>query len=276
VRTYEELRTHRDRLEEVVSARTRSLRKAYDELKSVDAMKDRFLANVSHEMRSPLTVIISAATFLRDYEGDPSERAEMAAGILKASQSLDGLVDGLLRVARLDADDEAELEEVAPADIVADALSAAGAVGHARVLLDPRLAPFPAVPARLARALANLLDNAQKFAPAAEPVELHVSPCLLGRPGGAVAGVAFAVLDRGPGLAEEDAERVFAPFEQGGDPLTGKPAGVGLGLYEARAIARRHGGTVIHLPRPGGGSEFRISIPAEAAVPPIVKEARRA
>jgi len=276
VRTYEELRAHRDRLEEVVSARTRSLRKAYDELKSVDAMKDRFLANVSHEMRSPLTVIISAATFLRDYEGDPSERAEMAAGILKASQSLDGLVDGLLRVARLDADDEAELEEVAPADIVADALSAAGAVGHARVLLDPRLAPFPAVPARLARALANLLDNAQKFAPAAEPVELHVSPCLLGRPGGAVAGVAFAVLDRGPGLAEEDAERVFAPFEQGGDPLTGKPAGVGLGLYEARAIARRHGGTVIHLPRPGGGSEFRISIPAEAAVPPIVKEARRA
>ena len=276
VRTYEELRAHRDRLEEVVSARTRSLRKAYDELKSVDAMKDRFLANVSHEMRSPLTVIISAATFLRDYEGDPSERAEMAAGILKASQSLDGLVDGLLRVARLDADDEAELEEVAPADIVADALSAAGAVGHARVLLDPRLAPFPAVPARLARALANLLDNAQKFAPAAEPVELHVSPCLLGRPGGAVAGVAFAVLDRGPGLAEEDAERVFAPFEQGGDPLTGKPAGVGLGLYEARAIARRHGGTVIHLPRPGGGSEFRISIPAEAAVSPIVNVARRA
>jgi hypothetical protein len=276
VRNYEELRAHRDRLEEVVSARTRSLRKAYDELKSVDAMKDRFLANVSHEMRSPLTVIISAATFLRDYEGDPSERAEMAAGILTASQALDGLVDGLLRVARLDAGDEAALEEVAPADIVADALNAAGALGRTSVLLDPRLAPFPAVPARLARALANLLDNAQKFGPAAQPVELHVSPCLLGRPGGAVAGVAFAVLDRGPGLAEEDAERAFAPFEQGGDPLTGKPAGVGLGLYEARAIARRHGGTVLYFPRPGGGSEFRISIPAEAGVSPIVKAARRA
>jgi signal transduction histidine kinase len=88
--------------------------------------------------------------------------------------------------------------------------------------------------------------------------------------------VAFTVLDRGPGLAEEDTERAFAPFEQGGDPLTGKPAGVGLGLYEARAIARRHGGTVLYLPRPGGGSEFRLSIPAEAGVSPIVKAARRA
>jgi signal transduction histidine kinase/signal recognition particle receptor subunit beta len=276
VRIYEELRAHRDRLEEVVSARTRSLRKAYDELKSVDAMKDRFLANVSHEMRSPLTVIISAATFLRDYGGDPSERAEMAAGILSASQALDGLVDGLLRVARLDAGEEDSLEDVAPADIVAEALSVAGALGKARVVLDPGLAPFPAVPSRLARALANLLDNAQKFGSAAEPFELHVSPCLLGRPGGAVAGVAFAVLDRGPGLAEGDAERAFAPFEQGGDPLTGKPAGVGLGLYEARAIARRHGGTVVYRPRPGGGSEFRVSIPAEAAVSPIAKEARSA
>ncbi len=276
VRIHDELRAHRDRLEEVVSARTRSLRKAYDELKSVDAMKDRFLANVSHEMRTPLTVIIGAATFLRDYDGDPAERKEMAVGILTSSQALDRLVDGLMRVARLDAGDEAVLEDVAPADVVAEALSVAEAVGRASVLFDPRVVSIPADPARLARALANLLDNALKFGPAAEPVELQVAPCVLGRPGGAVAGVAFAVLDRGPGLAEEDVERAFAAFEQGGDPLTGKPSGVGLGLYEARAIARRHGGTVIYLPRSGGGSEFRISIPAEAAADATTREARRA
>ncbi len=276
VRVYEELRAHRDRLEAEVSARTRSLREAYAELKSVDGMKDRFLANVSHEMRSPLTVIISAATFLRDYEGDPAERAEMADGVLRASQALAGLVDGLLRVARLDDGDEAALEEVVPADIVAAALSEAGALGRTVVMLDPRLTSFPAVAPRLVRALASILDNAQKFGPATEPIELHVGPCLLGRPGGAVAGVAFAVLDRGPGLVEGEAERAFEPFEQGGDPLTGKPAGVGLGLYEARAIARRHGGTVLYHPRPGGGSEFRISIPASAEGASIVKEARRA
>jgi len=249
---------------------------AYDELKSLGAVKDRFLANVSHEMRSPLTVIISAASFLRDYEGDPAERAEMAAGVLTASRALDGLIDGLLRVAHLDAGGETPPSEVGPAEIVADALGLSGASTRASLLLDPRVGPFPADPPRLARALANLLDNALKFGPEEEPVELHVAPCVLGRPGGAIAGVSFSVLDRGPGLAEDDVDRAFAPFEQGGDPMTGKPAGVGLGLYESRAIARRHGGTVIYLPRAGGGSEFRLSIPAESAVLSAVTEARGA
>jgi len=276
VRIHEELTAHRDRLEEVVGARTRSLRKAYDELRSVDAMKDRFLANVSHEMRSPLTAIIGAATFLKDYEGDPSDRAEMAAGILRASESLVGLVDGLMRVARLDAVEDAAFEDVAPSDIVAEALDIAGASERTGVLLDPRIGRFPADAPRLARALANLVDNALKFGPQSALVELHVSLCVLGRPGGAVSGVAFAVLDRGPGLADDAVDRAFAPFEQGGDPLTGKPAGVGLGLYEARAIARRHGGTVIYLPRDGGGSEFRMSIPAAPVVSPAIHEARRA
>src|SRR5262245_46205007 len=183
VRIHAELRAHRDRLEEVVTARTRSLRRAYEELKSVDAMKDRFLANVSHEMRSPLTAIIGAATFLRDYEGKPADRDEMTDGILRASQALDGLIAGLLRVARIDAGDDTPLEEVAAADVVAEALSIAGALGRAGVMIDPRVAPFPAAAPRLARALSNLLDNAPKFGPKSEPVELHASPCALGRPG---------------------------------------------------------------------------------------------
>ncbi len=266
VRIHAELRAHRDRLEEIVAARSRALKLAYDELKKVDAMKDRFLANVSHEMRSPLTAIIGAATVLKDYGGDESERVEMASGILASSQALDRMVDGLLRVARLDAGDEVALEVVAPADVVAEALRIAGAFDRSRVALDPRINSCPADPARLARALANLLDNALKFGPESEPVEISVSRCVLSRPGGSSPGVAFAVLDRGPGLAEEDLERAFAPFEQGGDPLTGKPKGVGLGLYEARAIARRHGGTLIYLRRTGGGSEFRISLPAETPV----------
>ena len=276
VRIHGELRAHRDRLEDLVSARTRSLRKAFDDLKSVDEVKDRFLSNVSHEMRSPLTAIIGAATVLRDYDGTPSDRAEMASGILRASHALNGLVDGMLRVARLDAGGEAVLEAAGPAEIVAEALGVAGVGGRAGVQFDPRIATIPADAKQLARALANLLDNALKFGPPSAQVEVRVSPCVLARPGGSVAGVAFAVLDRGPGLAGEDIERAFAPFEQGGDPLTGKPPGVGLGLYEARAIARRHGGTVIYLPRDGGGSEFRLSIPALPTTASAATEARHA
>ncbi len=89
-------------------------------------------------------------------------------------------------------------------------------------------------------------------------------------------GVAIAVLDRGPGLPEGDVERAFKPFEQGGDIMTGKPQGVGLGLYEARAISRHHGGTLVYLPRPGGGSEFRISLPGEEAARLRTAERRRA
>jgi signal transduction histidine kinase len=99
---------------------------------------------------------------------------------------------------------------------------------------------------------------------------------MLARSGAGVRGVAISVLDRGPGIQEEEVERIFVAFEQGGDPLTAKPGGVGLGLYEARTIARRHGGTLIHLPRPGGGSEFRISLPAGGEMEHEIRRAQGA
>ena len=272
VAIYEELRAHRDRLEETVRERTRSLARAYDELKSLDAMKDRLLCGVSHEMRTPLTAIVGAATFLKDYDGDRGQREEMAAGILFASAALDGLIGELLRVARLEGGTDLAVTDAPCAEVVAEALRLARAEERASVLLDPGAVSIRGDAARLARALASLLDNAVKFGPVDAPVEVRVVPCVLGGPA-AGAGVAIAVLDRGPGLAEEDLERAFAPFEQGGDPLTGKPAGLGLGLYEARAIARRHGGTLTYRPRPDGGSEFRLSLPSADAPS---REARRA
>ena len=61
-----------------------------------------------------------------------------------------------------------------------------------------------------------------------------------------------------------DRERIFAPFEQGGDAGQGKPEGFGVGLHEARTIARAHGGTLELHDRPGGGSEFRLTVPLRA------------
>ena len=65
----------------------------------------------------------------------------------------------------------------------------------------------------------------------------------------------ISVLDRGPGISAEDRERIFCPFEQGGDPLTDKPSGIGIGLHEARVIVRQHGGLLEYHARKGGGSE---------------------
>jgi mutual gliding-motility protein MglA len=270
-RAHGAVQAERDRLEETVRDRTRALRVAYEELRAVEATKDRLLANVSHEMRTPLTAIVSAASFLEDYDGERAQRAEMAGTIRQAAGTLSGLIDGLLRVARLDAGGDAPPQPTLPEDLVAEALRLAHATGAVSVLIDPRVESLPADLDRLARAVANLVENALKFGPADEEVEVRLAPCLLD---GSARGVALSVLDRGPGLAAEEVERAFAPFEQGGHVLTGKPSGMGLGLYEARTIVRRHGGTLVHLPRKGGGSEFRISVPAETAGAEV--EARRA
>jgi signal transduction histidine kinase len=88
-----------------------------------------------------------------------------------------------------------------------------------------------------------------------------------GRADGA-AILAISVLDRGPGVPEADRDRIFGAFEQGGDPMTAKPAGIGIGLHEARSVARRHGGDVVFVPRNGGGSEFRMTLPVEPATEP--------
>jgi signal transduction histidine kinase/signal recognition particle receptor subunit beta len=276
VRIHTEIRRHRDRLETTVRERTRELRKAYEDLKALDAMKDRFLSNVSHEMRSPLTAIIGAATVLKDYDGKREQREEMASAILHASESLHRLLDGLIRVASLEGEGLVHATPSSPAEIVGEALRLAGRDERVNLVIDPRVDSIPADGALLARAVGNLVDNAFKFAPDGAPVDIRVAPCMLTRAGAGVRGVAIAVLDRGPGVSEDEVERVFVAFEQGGDPLTGKPDGMGLGLYEARTIARRHGGTLIHLPRPGGGSEFRISLPVEAVSRLAPREALRA
>jgi K+-sensing histidine kinase KdpD len=83
-RVHAELESERDRLDETVRERTRALRHAYEDLRALDAAKDRLLAGVSHEMRTPLTAIVSAASFLEDYDGSRASRTEMAGTIREA------------------------------------------------------------------------------------------------------------------------------------------------------------------------------------------------
>lgn len=264
-RLFAELKSHRDRLEEEVAERTVELRRAYEELRTLDRMKDRFLSGLSHEMRTPLAAILSAAAYLHDYEGSPEDRREMASSILASGRLLERLLDRMFRVARLEGGTErVELVDVPVEALVGEALRLAGSPPVA-VRADPAADKVRADSTRLARALANLLENAMKFSDPGSPVELRVGRACLegGQP--ADEAIAFSVLDRGPGIPPQERARLFSPFEQGGDLLTSKPAGLGLGLYEARAIARLHGGDIVYLEREGGGSEFRLLVPAGRA-----------
>jgi two-component system sensor histidine kinase KdpD len=106
------------------------------------------------------------------------------------------------------------------------------------------------------RALVNLLENANKYSPATEPIELWIAR--LGD------RIRLTVADRGPGVAEQDRALIFEPFyrSDGARPDVG---GAGLGLAIARRVAEAQGGSLTYAPRPGGGSEFRFELPAGTA-----------
>jgi signal transduction histidine kinase/signal recognition particle receptor subunit beta len=275
-RLYADLTQHRDRLEEIVAARTEQLRKAHAEQRALEQTKDRFISNVSHEMRTPLTAILSSAMFLRDYKSKAKERAEMVDSIVHSGQALQKLLDDLFRLAQFDVGTSApEYAETETNKLIDEAVRL-----HARTApqVDTKGAPsaIRVDLSRMARAVANLLDNAAKFSPPNKQIELRIRAAKFECEGQEIPGMTISVLDRGPGVPREDRERIFAPLEQAGDQLTAKPEGMGIGLHEVRAIARQHGGLVEYRSRRGGGSEFRIAIPLAEPVPERTKEAASA
>lgn len=264
-RLHEDLAKHRDRLEETVASRTRQLRRAYEELRALNCTKDNFLTNLSHEMKTPLTAILSSGVVLRDYRNDEAARSEMVGQIVESAETLQRLLDDLFRLVSLEnASSPLDIAEVAPKHLIEEAVALAG---RPSVRFEIRSVPdhVRLDLSRFARAIANLIDNAVKFSPAGSPVTLRVEGIASGGSGPERDTLAISVLDRGPGVPEADRERIFGAFEQGGDPLTSKPRGIGVGLHEARSIARRHGGDVAFATRSGGGSEFRLTVPLQPA-----------
>jgi two-component system sensor histidine kinase KdpD len=102
--------------------------------------------------------------------------------------------------------------------------------------------------------LSNLLENAAKYTPLGSPLEIGAFE--------ESGTVILEVRDRGPGVPPGDEERIFEKFYRGqSEKMAGKVRGAGLGLPICRAIAQAHRGTIQALPRPGGGTIFRVSLP---------------
>jgi signal transduction histidine kinase len=197
------------------------------------------LANASHELRSPLARIRLGVELLST---DPSaaRRDELARDIAE----LDQLIDEILLASRLEGVAAPELEPVDLTALVAEECARVGAGLEAvpkQVRGNARL---------LQRLVRNLIENALRYGGGRAEVVLR------GVPG----AVELDVLDRGPGIDESERERVFEPFyrARGASESSG---GVGLGLSLVRQIALQHGGHVHCLPRAGGGSVFRVTLP---------------
>jgi len=203
------------------------------------------LANASHELRSPLARLKMAVSMIED--APAAQRDSLRREIHTNIGELDALVEEVLLASRLEAG--AALQRQEPVDLLALAAEEAArvqAVAEGETLQvsgDERL---------LKRALRNLLENARRYG--GDAVSVRVQR-------GAAGEVELCVCDRGPGVPEAYRERIFEAFFR----LPGhaeREGGVGLGLALVRQIALAHGGSVRCEPREGGGSCFRLSLPA--------------
>ena len=187
------------------------------------------------------------------------DRDELLATADESLDRLARLVDNLLDMSRLQAGALAVIPRAADlAEIVARALDDLGPPGRAVVIDIPAELPEVHVdPAILERVVANLTANAVRYSPEGAPPALAASA--LGD------RVELRVVDRGPGIPEQDRDRMFVPFQRFGD--TDNTTGVGLGLALSLGLTEAMGGTLEPEDTPGGGLTMALSLPAVTGAP---------
>lgn len=216
------------------------LEDAQGRLRATLAEQRRFAADASHEMRTPLTALRGEIETLRMYDPPPEERAVALTDMARSVERMDGLVEGLLGLARVDGGD-AEPERVDLGEVVGE-IAGPGECPDAPeglVVVGERAA--------LRGMLVNLLENGRRHGG-------RVAVALRAEDGTAVVEVS----DDGPGIAPDDRERVFDRFYRA--PGRRSTPGAGLGLPIARATAERWGGTLRLLPS-DGGARFEVRLP---------------
>lgn len=216
----------------------------------------RLVEDAGHELRTPLTSLRTNLAVLKRHPDMTDEtREQLLADIDEEIGELTELTNELVAVAA----GEHSADPAEPVDLAAAAHEAAERVGRRRerhievVATDRALVVVP--PAQLDRAIGNLIDNACKFDTSGGPIEVRVE------------GGSLEVLDRGPGVDEDDVDRIFDRFYRA-DAARTMP-GSGLGLSIVRAMADQHGGSVLARPRDGGGLVVGFRLPvADALEPP--------
>lgn len=224
-------------------------------------VKTSILRAVSHDLRTPLAGIELALTALRRQSSRTSDeqREEMLDVVQGSTERLKGLVGNLLDMSRISSDSVQVLHEpVAWLDVVPEALAGVPH-GVVRVEIAPNLPPVDADRGLLERALANVVENAVKYAPGADIVVeattgnswQHGST---GKPCGEL-----RVVDQGPGVPHERMAPMFQPFQQLDD--NDANSGIGLGLAVAKGFIEAMGGEILASETPGGGLTMRIRMP---------------
>jgi PAS domain S-box-containing protein len=247
--------------EQVLSQR--ALLSAKEDAESSSRAKSDFLANMTHEVRTPLNGVLGMLQVLMQTELDADQR-EYASVAMDAADRLHLLLGNVIEYARLDAfKGEGECLTFPPTDILSGLRAVYGVKAEGKGL-EFRLEALPGLPETirsdpqaLRQALAKLLDNAVKFTPAG-----HVG-LTAGLAPGDPARLLFRVEDSGIGIPPDQRERVFEAFAQADASFTRTFGGAGLGLAIARRLARCLGGVLEVQERPGGGTVMLLTIPVD-------------
>jgi signal transduction histidine kinase len=228
--------------------RTRELEEAQKALIERAARRHELVARLSHELRTPVTVILGMAQTMAKGTATSEQQAELQARIVERAQSLARLVE------RFELTFDADLTE--RVDVLELVRDVAGDEGRVRVVAEGPVPEAEMNPVVGGRVLGELLDNALRFSPATAPIEIRVR---------ATAGwLEIRVVDRGPGIARVDHDRIFEILEQLEDLNVRVHQGAGLGLSLARTAARGMGGDVLLEDSGFEGSTFLWRIPVEA------------
>ncbi|WP_428827727.1 ATP-binding protein [Azonexus sp. IMCC34842] len=258
VRAYSrELETKQGELE----AATAELREANERLRELDRMKDDFISTVTHELRTPLTSIRALSEMLHE---DPRmelvDRTRFLGIIVNEAERLTRLINQILDMAKMESGRaEWTTGKVDIGDVVREAMDSLGQLFREKdVALDGDIpASGPVVLAdrdRLTQVMINLLSNAVKFVPGGTG-RVSVKLTIDGK------FVRVAVSDNGPGLTAEECVVIFEKFRQGGNTMTDKPQGTGLGLPISRQIVEYFGGNLWVESQPGAGANFIFTVP---------------
>jgi len=237
-----------------------------DAHRAEDRMR-QFLADASHDLRTPLAGVIGNAELLLRANPPRAERETRLVDLVREAQRAARLVDDLLLITRLDTPQPTlRREPVALTDVADRAITLARLRRPDRTItLSATHATVSGDPDHLQRALANLLDNATT----ATPPGGHVTLTITTTPG----QVRISVADTGPGVGEGDRHRIFDRFVRLSTARSG--TGTGLGLPIARAIAAAHGGELHYLPTPAG-ARFDLTLPTTTVTPtPITARPHR-
>jgi two-component system, OmpR family, sensor kinase len=208
------------------------------------------MAGISHELRTPLARLRLELEILRDH-GLPEKRL---TAMEKDVEEIDALIGELLESSRLTIGERSIVKDEVDLEAVVAEAKARPSLAERRVEVEGHADPVIGDRARLVRVVANLLDNAAKYAPPDQPIEVKIE------------GRSVEVRDSGPGVPESELGRLFEPFYRGGGSAARRGPGLGLGLMIAEQVITLHGGSIRAENRAGGGLSVRFTLPAQPAI----------